>query len=132
MPFLDNEIERYFNVPYSLIYWRFVEHLWSFPCWALNLPRPKSGAKMQIKEKQFNIRTSQSTPALHFLDKQYLLYFENTKQLLKWGIQEFLFFCYWTWPRKELQIHCYENLACPGAHRILWLSNEELKLGIRH
>lgn len=69
MPFLDNEIERYFNIPYSLIYWRFVEHLWSFPCWALNLPRPKSGAKMQIKEKQFNIRTSQSTPALHFLDK---------------------------------------------------------------
>lgn len=43
-----------------------------------------------------------------------------------------ILFCYWTWPREELQIHRYENLVCPGAHKILWLSSEELKFDMRH
>lgn len=43
-----------------------------------------------------------------------------------------ILFFYWTWPREELQIHRYENLVCPGAHKILWLFNEELKLGIMY
>lgn len=85
---------------------------------------------MQIKKRQFNICTSQSTPALHFLDQQYSLYFENTEQLLKWGIQEVLFFAI------ELDSKNCKYTAMKTwfvlAHKILWLSNEELKLSIRH
>lgn len=56
---------------------------------------------MQIKERQFNIHTSQSKPALHFLNKWYFLYFEDTKQLLKCGIQEVFLFAIELDPEKN-------------------------------
>lgn len=84
---------------------------------------------MQIKERQFNIHTSQSTTALHLLDEQHLLYFEDTKQLLRWASLEV--FCFAIELDTEKNCKYYEKLACPAAHKILWLSNEEFRLGIR-
>lgn len=67
---------------------------------------------MQIKERQFNIHTSQSTSVLHFLDEQYLLYFEDTKQLLKRAIPDV--FCF------AIELDAEKNCKhTTGTHKIL-------------